>query len=124
MYEWPSIYQVDFSKPPVCYWSNSAKMSCLQRRIIVYSIMYYEHDESCVSDKHYDGISYQLVDMMKEYGWKEYRKTTYYYAMHDFNASTGFNIPSRLTKYDRNYLTQIAQQVHQQWVNDGKKIYK
>ena len=96
MYEWPSIYQVDFSKPPACYWSN----------------------------KYSDGIFYQLVDMIKEYGWKEYRKTTYYYAMHDFDASTGFNIPSRLTKYDRNYLTQIAQQVHQQWVNDGKKIYK
>lgn len=124
MCKWPSCYQVDFSKPPACYWSNSAKMSYLQRRIIVYSIMYYERSESCVSDKYYDGISYQLVDMMREYGWEEYRKTTYYYAMHNFDASTGFNIPSKLTKHDRAYLTNIVVRAHEQWVQNGKQIVR
>ena len=124
MYKWPSQYQVDFSKPPACYWSNTAKMDYLQRRIIVYSIMYYDRSESCVSDKYYDGISHQLVDMMEGYGREEYRKTTYYYAMYDFNASTGFNIPGRLTEHDRAYLTDIATRVYEQWVRDGKQIVK
>lgn len=124
MYKWPSCYQVDFSKPPMCYWSNITKMDYLQRRIIVYSIMYYEHSESCVSDKYFDGISYQLVDMIKQYGLEQYRQTTYYYAMHNFDATTGFDVPSKLTKYDRAYLSHIAAIVHEQWVRDGKQIVK
>ena len=39
----------------------------------------------------------------------------YYYAMHDFDGSTGFDIPSRLTKKDRDYLTHIASMVHEQF---------
>ena len=47
---------IDFSKMPCIYWSDSTKISYLQRRIIVYSIMYYEQNESCVPDKYYDSI--------------------------------------------------------------------
>ena len=39
----------------------------------------------------------------------------YYYAMYDFDGSTGFDIPSRLTKYDLEYLTNIASHVYKQW---------
>lgn len=120
LYEFPPQFQVDFSKPPACYWSDSAKMSYLQRRIIVYSIMYYEHSESCVSDKFYDGISHQLVNMAERVGWEEYRKTTYYYCMYDFDASTGFHLYSRLTKYDKDYLTNIAGHVYESWKKAGK----
>ena len=35
--------------------------------------------------------------------------------MYDFDGSTGFDIPSRLTKYDREYLTNIAAHVHKLW---------
>mgnify|MGYP003298644001 CR=1 FL=1 len=106
---------VDFSKCPCIYWSDSAKVSYLQRRIIVYSIMYYEMNESCVSDREYDEISRQLAKMQREINPKDLRKSTYYYAMHDFDGSTGFDIPSRLTKYDREYLTNIAETVYRQW---------
>lgn len=106
---------IDFSKMPCIYWSDSAKISYLQRRIIVYSIMYYEQNESCVSDKYYDSLSYQLVDLQKSCDVEEFKKSTYYYAMYDFDGSTGFDIPSRLTKHDLKYLTNIASHVYKQW---------
>lgn len=112
---------MDFSKPPACYWSESTKISYLQRRIIVYSIMYYEHDESCVSDKYYDSISRQLVKLKNKYP-KAFRESTYYYCFYDFDGSTGFHLYSRLTKYDKRYLTQIAYNVHKSWVDHGKEI--
>lgn len=107
--------RIDFSKMPCVYWDNTTKMSYIQRRIIVYSIMYYEHDESCVPDRYYDSISHQLVEFMNESTYEELRRTTYFYAMYDFDGNTGFDIPSRLTKYDKEYLTNIANQVYESW---------
>ena len=113
------IYKViSFDKMPCLYWSDATKISYLQRRIIVYSIMYYEQNESCVSDQYYNSISHQLVQLQKDAGFNEFRKSTYYYAMYDFDGSTGFDIPSRLTKYDREYLGNIAIHVYNQW-KDG-----
>ena len=106
---------IDFSKCPSLYWSDSTKISYIQRRIIVYSIMYYENNESCVSDSYYDSISHQLVQLQKDADFAEFRRSTYYYAMYDFDGSTGFDIPSRLTKYDREYLGNIAAHVYHQW---------
>ena len=111
---------IDFSKAPCIYWSDSTKISYLQRRIIIWSIMYYEHNESCVSDFMYDSVSHQLVDLQKKASKEEFKKSTYYYAMHDFDGSTGFDIPSRLTKKDRQYLTHIANVIHQQWRKEIK----
>lgn len=112
---------IDFSKMPCVYWSNSTKISYLQRRIIVWSIMYYEFNESCVPDSLYDSVSHQLVKLQKQTSKEEFEKSTYYYAMHDFDGSTGFDIPSRLTKEDREYLTNIARIVHDQWMRDKVK---
>lgn len=111
---------IDFSKAPCIYWSDSAKISYLQRRIIVWSIMYYEHDESCVPDYVYDSVSHQLVDLQRKASKEEFEKSTYYYAMFDFDGSTGFDIPSRLTNKDRQYLTHIANVVHEQWKKGTK----
>ena len=108
---------IDFSKMPCAYWSNTTKISYLQRRIIVYSIMYYEHNESCVPDSEYDSISRQLVKLQKQATKEEFEKSTYYYAMHDFDGSTGFDIPSRLTNEDQKYLTKLANIIHAQWLD-------
>lgn len=110
---------IDFSKAPCIYWSNTAKISYLQRRIIVWSIMYYENDESCVPDHVYDGVSRQLAALQKEATQEEWEKSTYYYAMFDFDGNTGFDIPSRLTKKDREYLGNIAAMVYDQWKRSG-----
>ena len=102
---------VDFSHVPTIYWSDNVKVSYLQRRIIVYSIMYYELDESVVSDKQYDEISKQLVRMMKETSQEELEKTDYWYCMSDFDGSTGFDLYGRLNKKDKEYLTKLAKYI-------------
>ena len=81
--------------------------------------MYYEKDESCVPDHVYDSVSHQLVALQKEATQEEWEKSTYYYAMHDFDGSTGFDIPSRLTKKDRAYLGHMADMVYKQWKKNG-----
>lgn len=106
---------IDFSHMPCAYWSNTTKISYLQRRVIVYSIMYYEQNESCISDKAYDAISKQLVALQNASERAEFEASEYYYAMYDFDGSTGFDIPSRLNAHDRQYLTQLAQYIHEQW---------
>ena len=106
---------IDFSKMPCVYWSNSTKISHLQRRIIIWSIMYYELNESCVPDNVYDSVSRQLVELQKKEKKKEFEKSRYYYAMHDFDGSTGFDIPSRLTETDQRHLEAIARIVYDNW---------
>ena len=112
---------IDFSKAPCIYWSNTTKISYLQRRIIVWSIMYYENDESCVPDYVYDEVSHQLADLYKKATKEELEASTYYYAMFDFDGNTGFDIPSRLTNKDREYLSHIANVVYRQWKKNGGK---
>lgn len=113
---------IDFTKCPFVYWSNVVKLSYLQRRIIVYSIMYYECDESCVSDNYYDRMSQQLVGLMKQCTQSELEASTYYYAMYDFDGSTGFDVPGRLTPKDKAHLTALAMYIHKLWEQEGKPI--
>lgn len=100
---------------PVKYWDMTTIISWLQRRIIVYSIMYYEMSESCITDKSFDELSHQLVELMNSNPQEVLEQTTYWYAMYDFDGSTGFDIPDRLTKSDRDYLTTIASHVQKQY---------
>lgn len=100
---------------PIKYWDMTTIISWLQRRIIVYSIMYYEMSESCITDKSFDELSHQLVELMNSNPQEVLEQTTYWYAMYDFDGSTGFDIPDRLTKSDREYLTTIASHVQKQY---------
>ena len=102
---------INFDRMPCIYWDNTTKISYLQRRIIVHSILYYEMSESCITDKEFDAISHQLVHLQSSVDEAEFKASTYYYAMYDFDGSTGFNIPDRLTDKDKDYLTRIAQHV-------------
>ena len=106
---------INFDKPPFIYWDDHVKISYLQRRIIVYSIMYYEMHESCIQDRKYDEISKQLVHLQSSVDEAEFKKSMYYYAMYDFDGSTGFDIPSRLTSKDKKYLTKLAQHIYKLW---------
>ena len=106
---------IDFSKVPCIYWSDRTKVSYLQRRILVYSIMYYQLNESCVPDYVYEAIVKQLVKMQNGIDPEEFKKTTYYYAMHDFNGSTGFDLFYKLKPKDREYLLGIAKTILKQW---------
>lgn len=109
---------IDFSRCPSLYWSNITKVSYLQRRIIVHSIIYYELDNSVITDRQFDMLSNQLVEMQNELSSKEFKETTYYYALHDFDGTTGFHIANRLTNYDLKYLTNIAEHVLDRYLRD------
>lgn len=107
--------KLNLNKLPIKYWSTKTIISYLQRRIIVYSIMYYELNESCISDKDYDSLSHQLIELMKSTPKEICRESQYWYCMYDFDGTTGFDLPDRLTKSDKEYLTNIANHVLKMW---------
>ena len=99
-----------FNKPPSIYWDDKTKIEWLERRIIVSSIQYYELNDTCITDNKYDRLSKELVEMIK-HSPKEFKKTKYYYCFKEFDGSTGFDIPSKLKKTDKEYLTCIAKTI-------------
>ena len=105
---------------PTRYWNNKTRIEYIQRRIIVFSIMYYELNESPLDDKQYDSIAYQLVEYMNTTPKEILEQTKYWYVFYDFDGSTGFYLPYRLTEEDKDYLHKIAQQVKKQWKSGGK----
>lgn len=96
--------KVNFDNP---YWSNRLRMSYLQRRVIVHSILYYEMGENVISDSQFDTLSKQLVEMAAE-NKEEAKQTDYYYCMKDFDGSTGFDLWHRLNEQDKEKLELIA----------------
>lgn len=53
-----------FSTYPSNTWDNTTKLSFLQRRVIIHSILYYFMDQSILSDQEFDALGRQLVDLM------------------------------------------------------------
>ena len=51
---------IDFDQMPFVYWNEPTKISYLQRQVIVHSLIYYELNESVISDKEFDDLSRQL----------------------------------------------------------------
>lgn len=74
---------------------------------------------SCVDDTKYDAVCFQLVDMI-HHNPEAYKKSKYYYAMQDFDGSTGFNIVSSLNQHDADYLREIANGVIKALALKGK----
>ena len=58
-------------------WDNATRISYLQRRVIVYSILYYEMSTSVISDIQFDTISRQLVALMQSSTEEECEASTY-----------------------------------------------
>lgn len=109
-----------FNKLPCIFWSNATKISYVQRRVLVYSIMYYQLNESCISDYTYDALVKQLLRMQRKATIVELKATSYYYVMKDFEGSTGFDLYYKLKSKDRNYLLDIAKQVLKQWKKEAR----
>lgn len=86
------------------------KVDFVARYVIVHSIIYYEMDESVISDKKFDKKAAVLVNLIKKYP-EEVKNSEYYRAIYDFDGSTGFHLYSRLKKSQRKYLKQIARHV-------------
>jgi hypothetical protein len=85
------------------YFTIQEKMELLQRWIIVHSIIYYKLSTSIVTDADFDANCQQLVNLMRKYP-HIVSKTRYAYCMQDFDGSTGFYLPDRLTEADRTIL--------------------
>lgn len=110
---------VDFNVMPCKYWSDQTKISLLQRRILVYSIQYYKMSETVISDKEYDSISRQLLQLQKTASKEDREGSQYWYVFSNFDANTGFDLYDRLTKKDQNYLMRIASLVLSSYQEKG-----
>lgn len=88
------------------YWTKTTKIQMLQNWIIVHSMLYYEFDTTLVEDRMYDMNEVQLAKMMKKYP-KSASRSKYAYAFEGFDGSTGFDIPSKLTKEHRKHFLNI-----------------
>ena len=86
-------------------WDKITCINYLQRKIILNAIAYYELNINMLSDKSYDELSRQLVDMQKDI---DISKTQYGYIFYDFDGSTGFDLYHRLNEHDKKYLMNIA----------------
>ena len=86
-------------------WDKITCINYLQRKIILNAIAYYELDTSPLSDKEYDELSRQLVELQKDV---DINDTQYGYIMQDFDGTTGFDLYSRLNDKDKGYLMKIA----------------
>lgn len=99
-------YVYDFKTRP--YLTTVSRISFLQRVVIIHSILYYEYNNSIKTDVWFDTVCKQLVDEMFNATDKQNEQSQYYYCMYDFDGTTGYDIYSRLSKEDREYLTLLA----------------
>lgn len=86
-------------------WDKLTCINFLQRKIILNCIAYYELNTNKLSDKEYDELSKQLVELQKSVNISD---TQYGYVMCDFDGTTGFDLYERLNDYDKKYLMSIA----------------
>lgn len=86
-------------------WTLLDKVNFLQRKIILNSIAYYKLSVSPLSDREYDELSKQLVEMQKDIDISD---TQYGYVMNDFDGTTGFDLYNKLNENDKEYLMKIA----------------
>ena len=89
-------------------WDKITCIDFLQRKIILNCIAYYELNTNKLSDKEYDDLSRQLVNMQGDPNIDIMNDTQYGYCMHDFDGSTGFDLYYRLNEHDKKYLMNIA----------------
>lgn len=99
--------------------SPQEKIDFAARYIILHSIIYYELNESVISDKKFDRKAALLVKLMNKYP-EETRDSEYYRAIYDFDGSTGFLLYGRLKKSQRRYLKKIARYVVALSKQEGK----
>ena len=106
-------------KPP--NFTDKEFIEWLQRWVLVNSWLYYEKDGAPVSDKDYDSVSRQLVDLQKSYK-EDIKDTQYGYVFYDFDASTGFHLYYRLSDIDKEKIVQVASHIMQVYkINSNKK---
>lgn len=91
------------------YWTDSLKVSFLQRVILIHSYMYYELDESVWTDKQYDSVAQQLYNLQNKYvkDWIA-DNTQYGYVFYDYDSITGFDLWSRLAEPHKKQIIRLV----------------
>ena len=91
------------------YWTDKLQIDFLQRVILIHSYLYYEADDSVWTDKQFDEVAKQLVELQSKHNeqWIS-NKTQYGYAFYDFDGTTGFHLWGRLNILDRTKIFVIA----------------
>lgn len=89
--------------------SNLERCSFLQRKIIINSIIYYELNESLMSDQKFDKMCKNLLKGINY--TKNYERSDYFYVFYDFDGSTGFHLYHRLEDDDKEYLMHLAKYI-------------
>lgn len=94
------------------YWTDELKINFLQRVILINSYLYYEQDSPKISDRLFDSVENQLVYIQNKHSQKWITQHTQYgYAFYDFDGSTGFDLFSRLTDKDKEYIVILANMI-------------
>jgi len=102
--------------------SNLERCSFLQRKIIINSIIYYELNESLMSDQKFDKMCKNLLKGIQY--TKNYERSDYFYVFYDFDGSTGFHLYHRLEDDDKEYLMHLAQHVLKMSKRENRKNEK
>jgi hypothetical protein len=89
------------------YWKPVTKIELLQRWILTHSFLYYTLNYTIATDKRYDDNSEQLVELKEKYP-KSWKNSRYYYAMKEFDGSTGFGFVEKLNDEHREAVTRDA----------------
>lgn len=92
-------------------WSTVDKLNRLERLVLLHSIIYYELDESIISDHDYNKLAQLTAKKVQQYKNTKLKKTLYGYAFKDFDGSTGFDLLFRLKEDDKEYLMDLARMV-------------
>lgn len=93
------------------YWSDKLKCSFLQRVILIHSYLYYEANNSVITDREYDAIAKQLVTIQQKHTVQWINNCTQYgYAFYDYDGTTGFDLWHRLITKDKRKILSIIQQ--------------
>lgn len=99
--------------------SPQDKIDYAARYVILHSIIYYELNESVISDKKFDKKASHLVRLMEKYP-EETENSEYYRTIYDFDGSTGFLLYSRLKKKQKRYLMKLAKHIIRLYKSDQK----
>lgn len=90
------------------YWTMKERIEFLQRAVLIHSYLYYVRDTNLISDKSYDELAKQLVELQKCVHLYILQETRYYYVFYDFDGTTGFDLWHRLRQNDEDYIAMVA----------------
>ena len=103
------------------YLSDIHKLNFLQRAILIHSYLYYEQDVSIISDKQFDDICRQYMDLVQNFSEQSVvNESEYGYVFYDFDGSTGFHLWDRLIDHDKEKVQLIAEHIYIHYLKEKR----